>query len=248
MKILALHGFSGSGADFDPLAAALGVDIQTQDLLGHGEADAPLSEEAYRIGAVAQRVAKNHDGEPVVLLGYSMGGRVALRLWPALGSALGGLILVSTSPGLEDPVERTERIATDTALAAQIESKGIDWFCGHWADRPIIRSQRNIAPEILQAMTTRRSRNRPHGLSNSLRGMGVGAANPAWAELGDIGVPTLLLTGAADPRYGLIADEMAERIPSSQHITVAGAGHCVHLEQVQAVATIIDGFVASLSG
>jgi 2-succinyl-6-hydroxy-2,4-cyclohexadiene-1-carboxylate synthase len=247
MKILALHGFTGSGADFKPLSEALSVEVVAPDLLGHGEAEAPTSVAPYRIDRVATRVAEAHDGGPVVLLGYSMGGRVAQRLCPMLGDALKGLILVSTSPGILDPVDRTERIAEDAALAGRIEENGIAWFCAHWADQPIIRSQARIPADILESMEARRISNRPHGLANSLRGMGAGAVNPVWDALAEITVPTLILSGEEDLRYAAIGERMAAHIPEAEHTTVPSVGHCVHLEAVQAVADIIDRFVAGFS-
>jgi 2-succinyl-6-hydroxy-2,4-cyclohexadiene-1-carboxylate synthase len=247
MKILALHGFTGSGRDFDPLRDAVQLDLVTPDLLGHGDEDAPTDVADYRIDRVAERISAGHDGEPVVLLGYSMGGRVALRLWSLLGRSLRGLVLVSVNPGIEDTVQRIERMATDRALSGQIEERGMSWFCEHWAGLPAIQSQRRIAPEVLAAMGARRARNRAHGLANSLCGMGQGAVNPVWDQLADIPVPTLLITGHEDTTYTAIARRMQSEIPRCQHDTVPGAGHCAHLEDPESAAAFINRFTDQLT-
>ena len=79
MRIVALHGFTGSGADFDPLAARLEMPVFAPDLLGHGGAPDPVEPRAHRMSAQAERIATQVGDGPVVLLGYSLGGRVALR-------------------------------------------------------------------------------------------------------------------------------------------------------------------------
>ena len=247
MNVVALHGFTGSAKDFEPLAERLSVPVHALDLLGHGEAAAPDRCEDYRMVAQVRRLVDKIPDGPLVLLGYSIGGRVALRLWPLLGARLKGVVLVATTPGLEDPVERTERIAQDLALAARIEARGVPWFTEYWSERPIIRSQKQIEPAILEGMRKRRLQNRPVGLANTLRALGQGAVEPVWSTLPDFPVPTLLLTGANDRKYTDIATEMSRRIPNATHQIVGDAGHCVHLEAVNAAAAAIQGFLGSLS-
>ena len=198
------------------------------------------------VAQVRRLVDQIPDG-PLVLLGYSIGGRVALRMWSMLGARLKGIVLVSTTPGLMDPVERTERIAQDLALAAKIEARGIPWFTKYWSEHPIIRSQKQIEPAILEGMQKRRLQNCPLGLANTLRALGQGAVEPVWSTLPDFPVPCLLLTGGDDRKYTDIAKEMSRRIPKATHQIVGDTGHCVHLEAVNAAAVIIQGFVDSLS-
>jgi len=248
VKLIALHGFTGSGRDFDPFADALGLPIQAIDLLGHGGAEAPPEPDAYRMSAQVERIVALIDDGPIVLMGYSMGGRVALRLWSRLGSRVRGLILMAAHPGLPDPVARSERIASDMALAAQIESRGVEWFAEHWAAQPIIQSQQHIAPVVLKSMQERRARNRAVGLANTLRGIGQGVVSPVWSELSAIEVPTLLITGADDVKYSRLAAEMVAHIPNGVHRSVEGAGHCVHLESMDVTAGLVREFLASISG
>ena len=126
MTVVALHGFAGSGADWGPFERELGCSLIAPDLLGHGAAAAPNNSEAYRAGPMVKFLAQGlpPDG-PVVLLGYSMGGRVALRLAPQLGPRLCGLVLMGAHPGLEDSVERSERIAADQSVAGRSAAHSI---------------------------------------------------------------------------------------------------------------------------
>ena len=248
MTVVALHGFTGSGADWDPFARELGQAVVAPDLLGHGAAPAPSTSEDYRAASMIQAVARDMPLEgPVVLMGYSMGGRLALRLAPYLGSRLTGLVLFGAHPGLKDSVERSERIASDHSVAGMIEERGIEWFCDYWAAQPLIRSQGRIPADIQAEMTARRLANRPAGLAGSLRGFGQGALEPVWSALPDICVPTLLVTGADDTKYTRIAQVMINLLPDAEHTIVPDAGHCVHLESIGPTAEAVRSFLSRLS-
>ncbi len=248
MTVVALHGFTGSGSDFDVFSDRLGVPIVAPDLLGHGDAPDPAEPRAYRMSAQVRRLAAGlgNDG-PVVLLGYSLGGRVALRLWPLLGDRLRGMVLIGAHPGLMDPVERAERMAADHALAGQIEEQGMEWFVDHWARQPIIQSQAAIPSAILKPMQERRRRNRALGLANSLRGAGQGAADPVWDQLSAIPVPCLVVSGAADHKYGEVSEAMVAEMKCARHAVIPSAGHCAHLENLDASCLVLSEFLAELS-
>ncbi len=248
MSLVALHGFTGSGRDFDPLRERLGLPVRSLDLLGHGEAGAPMDGVLYSMERQVQRIVNQVPDDPFVLLGYSMGGRVALRLWPHVKSRVKGLILIGSTPGLKMPVERVERMAKDWALAGEIESKGGAWFVDHWSQLPMIRSQQRIPSAILTSMQRRRQQNRAIGLANTLRGIGQGAVESVWSTLSSIDVPTLLLTGSEDLKYTAIAEEMMRGFTHASHRIVEGAGHCVHLEAMDESVTLIREFVAGVSG
>lgn len=173
-----------------------------------------------------------------LLLGYSMGGRMALRYLAHYGTAkVSGLVLIGASAGIADPTQRRERRRADHALADQIEAEGIDAFMHYWNDVPLIASQRN-SPfyEQLQAL---RHRNRADGLAASLRGIGTGALCPLHNRLAAIRIPCLLLTGAQDKKFTALAHELAHALPAAQHVTIAQAGHAPHWEAPQATVDAI---------
>jgi 2-succinyl-6-hydroxy-2,4-cyclohexadiene-1-carboxylate synthase len=246
--VLAIHGFTGSGSDWAPIAEQLVCTVVAPDLLGHGDSPAPESRERYRIQAVADQCAAWCDSDrDWVVMGYSMGGRVALRTADLLGERLRGLVLISASPGLESPVERTERMAKDQALAGQIEESGVEWFQSHWSEQPIIQSQQQIPEVIRTAMDERRKANRAVGLAGSLRGMGQGVADPVWSVLSKIAVPTLVISGEEDGRYTEIAARTVSEIRGATHVRIPHAGHCTHLEAIEPVLAELRPFMSSIS-
>jgi len=209
------------------------------DVLGHGESDAPEGTGAYSMTRVASQLARLLTDQvhgPYILMGYSMGARLVLSsLVGALESGTSRpspqrLLLIGGRPGLANPKERAARRLADELLADQIESRGMEWFGAHWAQRPILAGQQNIEPAHLAQMEACRRAQRPRGLAGSLRGMGAGAMPSLWDALTHMKVSTTLLTGALDTKFSRIATKMGERIPTAEIIQIPGVGHTAHLE------------------
>ena len=253
--IVALHGFTGSGEDFGPLAPLLEREFLAPDLPGHGGAQASMSAASYSmeraVGGLAELLDRRAAAPAVfmrpVLLGYSMGGRIALSFAAAFPERLAALVLVGASPGLADEEARAARRAADSALADRIEAEGVLAFAERWAKHPIIASQARITQPYLREMRRRRLGNRPWGLANSLRGVGTGAMPSVWGALPDLRVPTLLLTGEEDLKFRGIAREMRALMPEARHEVIPGAGHCAHLERPEATAAAIQTFLDAIS-
>ncbi len=252
VPIVALHGFTGTGRDFAPLSRRLDHPFIAPDLIGHGQTDAPMHLQPYRMAeAVAQLEAIVHALIPnkrFILLGYSMGGRTAMHLAPRVADQLAGLVLIGAHPGLTDLEEQRQRRCDDEALAEQIETNGIEWFQAQWAKRPIIATQAQIPPEDRRQMQLYRSCNRSHGLANSLRGMGLGAMPPAWPLLPRIEAPTRFVAGQLDARYAHLGRSVIDTLPRAEMCTVEGAGHCAHLEKTEQTLTVLRPFLSAVRG
>lgn len=234
--LVLLHGFTGSSTNWQPLQQALATEERTTiaiDLLGHGETDAPADPARYAMAPAAQDLADLLDRiapGPIDLLGYSMGGRLALYVATAYPNRIRRLILESASPGLTDAVARQARIASDEALATRIEQDGLAAFVDHWERVPLFASQAQLAATTRQQLREQRLANRPLGLANSLRGMGTGVQPPLWDTLPRLQLPTLLLTGTLDTKFCAIAEQMVAQLPSANHLPIPDVGHTIHLE------------------
>jgi 2-succinyl-6-hydroxy-2,4-cyclohexadiene-1-carboxylate synthase len=238
--LLLLHGFTGSGAHWEPLRAALADTARclAPDLLGHGRTAAPADAARYAMTYAAADIVALLDALDVPtahLLGYSMGGRLALYLALHYPGRWRSLILESASPGLAEANERAARRARDDALAQQIEAEGIASFVERWEQLPLWRTQSAAQKEGLRAQ---RLRNRPVGLANSLRGMGTGAQPSLWARLSEVVRPVLLLAGTQDVKFLEIARRMARALPDARLAPLPG-GHALHLEQPVRYAAIL---------
>jgi 2-succinyl-6-hydroxy-2,4-cyclohexadiene-1-carboxylate synthase len=231
--LLALHGFTGSSTTWEaylPVWASL-YRVIAPDLLGHGDTDAPADAGRYQMGAAAADMAALIDQfaeTPVHLLGYSMGGRLALYIALHYPERVRSLILESASPGLMYESERAARRTNDEALATKLESDGLQRFIESWERMPVFASQTD---EVRMELRSLRMKHSAEGLANSLRGMGTGMQPALWDDLSRLNMPVLLINGALDTKYDLMAARMAVSIPDVQRLVVPDAGHTAHFEQ-----------------
>ena len=234
--VVLLHGFTLTGASWNPVVSALGESYRASalDIRGHGSATdrVPVALD----GVLDDLAALGPD--QFTLVGYSMGGRIALHAALGMPDRIGRLVLIGASPGIEDPAQREARRAADEQLAQEIEGSTIEEFARRWAQTPVLAGQ---ASEVLAAAHADRLRNRPAGLAAALRGLGNAALPSLWRRLPEIAIPVALVVGERDERFRAIASEMAARLPAAQTIVVPGAGHAVHLEVPEAVAAAIKG-------
>jgi len=244
--IIALHGFTGSGADFDPIAklAMNYLEWFTPDLPGHGsnESDCLLEIATRKLNTIAAQVDR-----PFILLGYSMGGRLALNYAINYPDLVKGLILIGVSPGIENPAERLARKDNEAQLAGRILRIGVKQFLEEWRTHPLIKTQELIPRDIFQAMLERREANVAPALANSLLGMGVGSMEPLWSRLGELKCPVYLITGEKDLKFEMIAKKMIEILPEGSSEIVPDAGHAAHLENIPYFLSLLEIIIEKLS-
>ncbi len=245
--ILLLHGFTGSVATWTLFMADLARQGRAiaVDLLGHGDSAAPDDSFRYSMERCVTDLLAILDSleiPTVTVLGYSMGGRVALHLAARAPERVQALILESASPGIDAASEREARIAADEELATLIEQEGLAAFVDRWEQTPLFQSQMSLPAETRAALRCQRLHNSPHGLACSLRGMGTGRQESLWAHLPALSMPVLLITGALDDKFCRLAHQMATSLPQASIAIIPDAGHAVHLEQPAAFATAIEAW------
>ncbi len=249
--LVLLHGFTGSaagwGSHLDTLAA-YGLRVIALDMLGHGQSDAPEDAQRYAMEhcqcdiLAALKVLGVHKGE-AVLLGYSMGGRIALYM--AFSGFFRALILESASPGLADPNERVQRRRNDEVLAASIERDGIEAFVKRWEQLPLFASQARLPQKVREELRIQRLRNDAKGLVRSLRGVGTGVQPALHNQLPKLHLSVLLIAGELDRNFCALAQQMAQSLPQTQLCIVPDTGHTVHLEQPEVFDAVVKDFCLS---
>jgi 2-succinyl-6-hydroxy-2,4-cyclohexadiene-1-carboxylate synthase len=234
--VVLLHGFTHTGASWDPVVAALGESYRAlaPDIRGHGSA---AEREPVTLGGVLHDLSELAPGK-FTLVGYSMGGRLALHAAVAWGlsTRIDRLVLIGASPGIADPSEREARRVADERLAGEVDHMTIDEFAEHWARTPVLAGQ---PPEVAAAVRADRMRNQPVGLAGALRGLGTGALPSLWDRLHQIRAPVALVVGERDDKFRSIAAEMARELPDANVVVIPDAAHAVHLEAPARVAALI---------
>ncbi|WP_420454925.1 alpha/beta fold hydrolase [Rubrivirga sp.] len=232
--LVLLHGFLGRGADWDAVRAGLpqAWDVAAPDLPGHGTAT-DLDAQAYTMDGAAARVVAERDG-PVDLVGYSMGGRLALHVAVTRPRAVRRLVLVSASPGLRTARERAERRALDAVRAAEIAAD-LPAFVDRWYRMPLF----DLPAALRRHLTADRiAHNDAAELGRSLAGMGTGAQPSHWGALAGISTLALAVAGERDAKFVRLAGAMAEAGGVGVAL-VPGAAHLLPAEAPDALARLL---------
>lgn len=249
--VVLLHGFTGCARAMAGIARGLrdAYRVISLDLVGHGQSDAPSDPAAYTMPRCAGQVASVLDAlelEGAHLVGYSMGGRVALALCAAHPKRVASAILIGTRAGIADLSARTARIRSDEALAQRIEREGIPAFTDFWSAQPFQPSEGRIGARAAAEARRLRLANRASALAASLRGMGAGAQPPLHDQLPNIQLPICLAVGEEDEKFRVAAEELARALPDARIESVPAANHAAHLENPTAFLDMARRFFAEV--
>lgn len=245
--VVFLHGFMGSSIDWRKVVEILEGDFYCVcvDLPGHGRSIGFYGRDAYTMPGTSRLLLHMLDGEGLKdahVVGYSMGGRVALHFAVHHPDRCRRLILESASPGLEHEQARRERRQIDEARARRLENGDLAEFLEEWYRQPLFATYQDH-PDLLRRMIESRRANDPLELARSLRGMGTGEQPSVWERLGDMEIHALAIVGELDARFVETAERMAARMPNLQTSIVPNAGHNVHAEHPTAYAEIIRDYL-----
>ena len=244
--LLLLHGFLGRGADWDGFretlnraAAASGLHlgpVSAPDLPGHGDA-VRLPPERYTMAGATDALADRLDA-PADIVGYSMGGRVALALALRHPERVRRLVLLSASPGLDTEAERAERRRLDAERADAVRHD-LAGFASRWQRLPLFA---HLPDAVRRARAAEQARNDPDEIARALAGLGTGAQPSYWGRLAALPPGTLAVAGERDAKFVGIARRMEARADGRvRAVALDGVGHAPHLEAPEATATLVLG-------
>jgi len=247
--IVALHGFTGDGTTMLNLVdqCRMGRPALLIDLVGHGASDAPEHVEMYAMSSVVDQVLSvvgPHEPGSVHLIGYSMGGRVALSVAARAPWFFASISTISATAGIDDPIERAARYDADMARADELERMGVDEFIDAWLELDLFAPFIGSLDEGERRATERqRKSSTALGLANSLRGTGTGSMPPVWAALASVRSPLLAVAGSLDSRYVAVAQRLADVAMFGRSHVVEGVGHVAHHENCRDVGSRIAEFL-----
>jgi len=246
--LVVVHGLGGAAVNFTLLAPLLARHhrVLIPDLPGHGRTE-PL-ERADDLTAYADHVAALAELEgmfPAPLVGYSMGGVIALRLAVSRPKSVTGLALVAAA-GIVSVTRRAEiwLAVTGALRPAQVMTR----FRGTFARRPRLRwvpfglwgavDPPALAPEGVLGFLEGPSQHTDVGMA----GRALLKDDPR-PDLDHVRCPVLLLWGSRDRLVPLMDGfEYARRLRAPIR-TLPAAGHLLVGEQPHACAEILEGFL-----
>ena len=220
--LICLHTFAENAESWDQLQLP-GYTIFAIDLIGHGKSDKPTEQEPYKLDNVLQQlrelIFQISETTSYELLGYSLGGRLALQCALTMDKQPSHLILESTETGIKDEAERLHRYLEDLNLSDRIRARSVDDFVKFWTALPIFQSQRKLPALTRLSLREQRLGNETHALANMLHGCGLGIT----PYLGEQTTKAIYLYGEPDVAHDQLFPGL--RIPN--------AGLDTHLEQPQ---------------
>jgi 2-succinyl-6-hydroxy-2,4-cyclohexadiene-1-carboxylate synthase len=243
-----LHGFTQSGTSWREVISRMpeGWMWIVPDLRGHGETQtrhgAPCS-----MAACTDDLEKLWDElgmERTHLVGYSMGGRLALHVAARRPERVLSLLTIGAHAGLDEDA-REGRRRGDEALAQRIEQDGIEAFVDFWGSLPLFAGVERRGPAYVAQIRAQRLQNHVAGLACSLRGMGAGVMEPVWDELVRVPFPCTFVAGQLDHGYVASARRLATTVLSGHAEVILRAGHAVQQERPDAFARVLANHLAA---
>ncbi|MXX61919.1 MAG: alpha/beta fold hydrolase [Holophagales bacterium] len=239
-----IHGFSGSPASWRRVEALLDAPSHALAVCGHGgetwpaisRGPASFEAEVDRLGAVVRAEVPPPRG----VVGYSLGGRLALGLLVRHPDLFLGAALIGANPGIGGEDARVARRRDDERWARLIEEEGLAAFDSEWSALPLFASQHDLDAGRLAEQRRTRLRHDPAALGAAMRVLGLGAMPDYRPALRDVACPVELIVGGLDTKFEALARQMAETLPNAAVHVVEGAGHNVLLEAPAELARLLN--------
>lgn len=237
--IWCLHGFLGKGRDWEPFREswekASGLPLRAIDLF-----DKPLEEQTPEVWGTrfARSIATTDPG--AVLVGYSLGGRLALQALLARPGAFRGAVIISAGLGVEGEVERQMRRVRDDAWAARFETEAWGSVMAAWNRQAVFGSDSAAPPR--DELDYDRS-----ALATALRYWSPAVQQPIGPRLAELELPIFWIAGERDSKYVDEARRAAGAAGNARLWIAPAAGHRVPWDAPEEFRQRVADFLASLA-
>ncbi|ELW1645267.1 MULTISPECIES: 2-succinyl-6-hydroxy-2,4-cyclohexadiene-1-carboxylate synthase [Enterobacter] len=221
-----LHGFSGDCREWQVVGESLNDYPRLYlDLPGHGHsADTGVSG-FDEMSDLLARTLLSYNILNYWLVGYSLGGRIAMFHACQRPKGLCGVIVEGGHPGLQDADARATRFASDSRWATRFRTEALETVFADWYQQPVFASLTDMQR---QALITLRSQNNGAHLAQMLEATSLGVQPDLRSALK--ACDFYYLFGERDEKFAAIAAELN----AGRHV-IPHAGHNAHRENPDAV-------------
>ncbi len=233
-----LHGFSGDCHEWLTVGQAFGAYSRLYiDLPGHGGSANIAANSLAEVGHLVEKTLNSYNILKYWLVGYSLGGRVAMYFACQPREGLCGLVVEGGHPGLTDENQRLLRRHGDAAWAERFRREPLTQVFADWYQQPVFASLDAAQRAALIAL---RSRNNGGALAAMLQASSLAEQPDLREPLRAREFPFHYLCGERDGKFRAIADELS----ATTHV-INHAGHNAHRENPAAVVACLAQFLAS---
>ncbi|MEK6220680.1 MAG: 2-succinyl-6-hydroxy-2,4-cyclohexadiene-1-carboxylate synthase [Chloroflexota bacterium] len=232
--LVLLHGFLGNNDDWAETARLLSDSYFCimPDLPGHGintsrMPNAPIS--LIDFASELKSLINKLNLYNVNLLGYSMGGRLALTFAIQFPKLVNTLILESANPGIQESNLRRQRASEDAQRANQINKIGLDKFIDTWYEIPLFESLSQHG-EKFNELKAKRKHNDATWAIKTIAELSPGVQPELWSSLNKVSMPTLFLAGQLDQKYTKLSARALGYNDLFKLVIIPNAGHNIHFE------------------
>jgi len=233
-----LHGFSGDRDEWRTVGEAFPAWPRLYlDLPGHG-GSADIAVDGFAgVSELLQATLNSYNILDYWLVGYSLGGRVAMNFACQPRAGLRGLIVEGGHPGLQDEASRQARLINDSAWAERFRREPLAQVFADWYQQPVFASLDAAQRASLVAL---RRRNNGATLAAMLEATSLARQADLRPSLQARDFPFHYLCGERDAKFRAIAQALAADIHIIHH-----AGHNAHRDNPAAVIACLAQFLAS---
>lgn len=244
--VVLLHGFAQSARTWDSVAPLLARDrcVTALDLIGHGLSDKPAAPSAYEMDSVLEALSaflNERFVRKVALVGYSMGGRIALSFACKEPAKLSALVLESAGLGPKTVQQHAAMQHRDAETIERLLSSDIASFMDWWQEFPLFESQKHLPSEVRERVRAERLANDPRALACAVRGMGQHSMVDYADRVGHMPMPILYIAGILDRKYLKIAENLQHE--ENVSCVLLNTGHNTHLEASETFAKQVSAFL-----
>ena len=237
MRIWCLHGSLQTALVWKPIGNAIesefgSVQVEAVNLYENEyESFGDWREQFY------EKVEEQTKGEPSLLLGYSMGGRLAMNACVHRPSLWSGVIAVGADPGLISDDARSKQLQKDLEWARRFRTEDIQELLVEWDELPVFCGRSNCASREISELDSEKISRFFDVFSKARQGNML----PMLRKLKT--PPLLYISGCDDLKYTKIGQDLAAHCMQVRHQIIPNAGHRVPWESQDAFVSEVSVFI-----
>lgn len=222
--IVWLHGFLGDHQEWMPVSSAFHQWPQLWiDLPGHGASVDRQVTDFATVDALLAATLEHHHIDDYWLIGYSLGGRLAMyHATHSKAAGLRGVVVEGGHPGLDNDTDRAARQQHDAGWATRFRHEQLSQVLQDWYQQPVFS---DLDEQQRTALVALRSLNDSAALAAMLEAVSLSRQPDLQTALSQLTIPFYYLCGERDAKFRAIAT----RLGFTPEL-ISGAGHNAHRE------------------